>query len=347
MSSSSRFLRWSIVFVFAAAPFAFGMDCESDPMPDPEPVWNVAFDASGLGVLSSVWGSGPDDVFIVGGVGGAAGQGEIYHFDGSAWEAMQVPDVNLLIWVFGFGPDDVFAVGVGGGAIHYDGASWQALDSGTTEDLWGVWGTAPDDLWVVGGTVGQGDPVILHYDGQDFMPVQVPQNDRNATSLFKVWGIGSRAIAVGENGLIIEHIGGQWTQVAAGALADDDFVSLWGTSESNIVAVGGRGSARIAYNDGNEWQTYAPAGRPGLNASFMDDAGFAVIGGSNGYVGHFPVGDQEPVDEESPSNDDIHAIWGDGQGLYYAVGGRFSDPYHGLALVRTLDNAQMPPLPAP
>ncbi|HRX86965.1 MAG TPA: hypothetical protein P5572_18230, partial [Phycisphaerae bacterium] len=72
------------------------------PTPTPDPseqwVWNTAFDASELGALSSVWGSGPDDVFVV---GGTFDQAEIYHFDGTTWRTMPAPVVPLLVWVFG------------------------------------------------------------------------------------------------------------------------------------------------------------------------------------------------------------------------------------------------------
>ena len=50
----------------------------------------------------------------------------------------------------------------------------------------------------VGGAVGSGEPVLMHYDGERFTQVDVPTNDRNATSLFKVWGIGSKLFAVGD-----------------------------------------------------------------------------------------------------------------------------------------------------
>ena len=315
------------------------------PGPGPvsqDPVWNLAFDATGLGALSSVWGSGPNDVFVV---GGRTQQAEIYHYDGSQWSAMASPNIPILVWVYGFGPDDVFAVGVGGGAIHYDGSVWTELDSGTNEDLWGLWGSSPNDMWIVGGTIGQGDPELIHYDGNSFHSVDVPDNDRAATALFKVWGIGSKIFAVGENGLIIQRNGGDWMQVPAGANADADFVSLWGTSEDNIVAVGGRATGRLANYDGSGWTTFKPPGRPGLNASFMDDPSFAVIGGINGYVGTLPRGSDTPTDEESPTSMDIHAIWGDGEGTYYAVGGRFSQPFAGIAIIRTLGDPGIIPVP--
>jgi len=314
--------------------------------PDPDPVeqavWSEAFDASGVGVLSAVWGSGPDDVFVV---GGTREQGEIYHYDGSIWQAMNVPTAPLLIWVFGFGPDDVYAVGEEGGALHYDGQRWRSLQSGTNEDLWGIWGSAPEDLWIVGGDTGQGDPVILHFDGQTFTPMAPPPNDRNANALFKVWGIGSKVFAVGSNGLIIEYDGQDWLQVPTGAAADDDFVSLWGTSENNIVAVGGRSIGRLSAYDGQSWTTQGLGPAPGLNAVFMVDADEAIIGGLNGYVGSYDPLTDVLMDENAPTNQAVHGIWGDGQGRFYAVGGRFSEPFSGLALVRTLGEANGDPMP--
>lgn len=308
-----------------------GGDPEQTPDRDP-PVWSVAFDASSAGALSAVWGAAPDNVFVV---GGTPGQGEIYHYDGSAWNAMKVPPVPLLVWVFGFAPNDIFAVGVGGGIVHFSGTDWTTIDSPTTEDLWGVWGHASNDLWIVGGNVGKGDPVILHYDGSVITTVPVPQNDRAATSLFKVWGIGTKTFAVGQRGLILQYENNEWFQVPAGPIANEDFVALWGTSEDHIVAVGGRASARIAYYDGTSWTTYSPPGIPGLNAICMIEANEAVVGGVNGYLGSYNPFTNVLIDATPLTDLPVHGAWADGAGRYYAVGGRFADPYEGVAFVRT------------
>ena len=301
-----------------------------------EPVWRSAFDASDAGALSAVWGSASDDIFVV---GGSPGQGEVHHFDGATWSEMEIPSVPLLVWVFGFGPRDVFAVGENGGAIHYDGTSWRLLDTGSTADLWGVWGPSREELWVVGSDSQLAEPVILRFDGSRFSPVTIPDNDRGATALFKVWGIGSKVFAVGENGLILQYSNGDWFQVPAGADANDDFVSLWGTSETNIVAVGGRSSARIARYDGTQWNTELFSGTPGLNAVYMVDADEAIVGGTNGYAGRYDLLTGELDQEDASTNLCLHGIWGDGEGSYYAVGGRFSTPYTGLAIVRTIETS--------
>jgi len=310
--------------------------------PGEQPVWRKAFDATSVGALSGVWGSGPDDVFMV---GGTPAGGEIYHFDGSEWRAMTVPEVPLLVWAFGFSSSNVLAVGVGGGIVRYDGTDWRVLPSGTTEDLWGVWGRAPDDVWIVGGTVGQGDPVLLHYDGSTIVAYEVPQNDRNASALFKVWGIGSKTFAVGERGLILENDAGAWFQVPAGPRADEDFVSLWGTSDDHIVAVGGRSGARIARYDGTAWTTMAPLGVPGLNAVYMTGPDEAVVGGVDGFVGSFDPTSGVLTPDPPISDLPVHAAWGDGAGAVYAVGGRFATPYAGFAAVRAIGGLAVDPVP--
>ncbi len=316
---------------------ACGSDKGGDSGHGPGAVWEDAFDTSTAGSLSGVWGTGPDDVFIV---GGTEAGGEIHHFDGAAWSPMTVPPgAGLLVWAYGFSPSDVTAVGLGGTVLHYDGAAWTALDSGTTEDLWGVWGTGPTDLWMVGGPVdGTGDPVILHYDGAAFtpFPLDPAQNSRGASALFKVWGIGGTVFAVGQDGLVITWDGSGWVEVGAGPQADRDFISLWGTSPDHIVAVGGRANARIATWDGASWTTQAPSGMGGLNAVFMDDPAVAHIGGVNGFVGTFDVQSGAIQPEVPTTTLDIHAMWGDGAGRVYAVGGTFLDGAHqGAAMVRT------------
>ncbi len=308
--------------------------------------WDAAFDTSSAGALSGVWGTAPDDVFIV---GGTDVQGEVYHYDGAAWSAMDVPKgLALLVWSYGFGPDDVYSVGVDGSMAHYDGATWTAIDTGTDADLWGVWGTSGSDLWVVGGVPDSGGDCgdeavdgektcIWHYDGSSLSPVAIGkgENDRGATSMFKVWGIDDKLFTVGQNGLVLQYDGSAWTRISAGAEANDDFVSLWGPSSDNIVAVGGRSSARIAHFDGSAWETTAPSGYGGLNAVYMLQDDLAVIGGIYGMVGTYQPSTGEIVEEGPVSGGDIHAIWGDGAGRYYAVGGHFTDPYTGVAYVRT------------
>lgn len=307
--------------------------CESDTCSEGEnALWEPAFSASDFGSVSSVWGSSATDVYAVGG----GDTGVIYHFDGVAWSRVEHPAVPLLVWVYGFGRDDVWAVGTRGVVLHYDGTAWSRLDPGLSDDLWGVFGHTPTDVWMVGGDVQLGPPILLHFDGTGFTTEELheAENPLGARALFKVWGTGNKLFAVGQLGLILERVEGQWQRRPAGAEADDDFVSLWGTGEDNIVAVGGRANARIAHYDGVGWTTHAPTGIAGLNGVYLDSKGTVYIGGVYGTLGTYDVASGAVALDEVDTYFDLHAVWGDGAQTLYAVGGNFLAPYAGIALRR-------------
>ena len=309
-------------------------DGGSDNGPDTPtaPEWREAFPTSGEGFLSGVWGSGPDDVFVV---GGQPEQSVIFHYDGATWETMDTPDTPILIWAFGFGPDDVYAVGEQGTALHYDGSSWSQMSTNTEDDLWGVWGAAPDDIWAVGGEIDTGPPILLHYDGQSWSQQTVPPLDRNSTALLKIWGTSSDHIfAVGQTGVILEYDGSDWQQIDAGTA--DDLVSLWGNGPDEIVAVGGRSNATIATYDGTKWTSRSAAPLPGLNGVFPIDANQYLVGGLIGSAAVYNFTTDEFKTETTTTIQTIHAVWNDGANKTYAVGGRSSaTPYTGVALMRT------------
>ncbi|MEZ4236189.1 MAG: hypothetical protein R3F59_08500 [Myxococcota bacterium] len=184
-----------------------------------------------------------------------------------------------------------------------------------------------------------GEPLILHYDGTSFTEVPIPaeENVRNATTMFKVWGIGGSVFIVGQNGEINRWDGERWVFTSPGADASQDFVSLWGTSEDHIVAVGGRGNAQLATWDGSAWTTLKPTGVGGLNGVTLLDPDTAIVGGVNGFVGSFQPSTGTLTEEARPTTLDVHAVWSDGAGTAYAVAGHFLPPYDGAAFVRRED----------
>ena len=333
-------LGWLVLWIGCteSQPLPFDGGSEPEPEPSVEGRWEQAFDTSESGALFGVWGSAPDDVFVV---GGTETEAEIYHYDGEEWNPMQAPDVPGLIWVTGFGPDQVYAVGLRGAVAHYDGQAWEAIDSGTQDDLWGIFGFSPDEMWIVGGDPFGTEPTMLRFDGSDFERIRIDpeENSRNATALFKVFGVGDRLFAVGARGQVFEYQDDTWKNSPAGAAANQDFVSLWGTSEEDLVLVGGRANARIATFDGEGWKTRAEPGLGGINAVHVATPGLAIIGGVEGFVGRYDVAKDEIVEEDQDVTDlDIHAVWGDGEGTLYGVAGDFFPPYAGAALVRTRAN---------
>ena len=66
-------------------------------------------------------GSGPTDVYAVGPPGMA------FHWNGTAWSDLPLPDTQKLEGFGGSGPNDMFAVEDDGSMIHFDGATWSPV----------------------------------------------------------------------------------------------------------------------------------------------------------------------------------------------------------------------------
>ena len=105
-------------------------------------------DSSSLRTIEGLWGSGPNDIWAVG------GQGSIRHYtSGTTWEIAVSPTTENLRAIWGSAANDVWAVGDGATVIHWDGATWSLVDVpfGDTNRprFYSVSGTGRD-VWVVG-----------------------------------------------------------------------------------------------------------------------------------------------------------------------------------------------------
>lgn len=116
--------------------------------------------------LNGVWGSGPNDVWAV---GGNYGHGVITHWDGNWWTTVPSPDVHLDA-VRGTSSTNVWAVGIYGTTLHWNGTAWSEFPnplSNTLSYFDDVWTSGPNDVWVAGGGnipwVSQG--TLMHWDG--------------------------------------------------------------------------------------------------------------------------------------------------------------------------------------
>jgi hypothetical protein len=191
-----------------------------------------------------VWGSDPNDVFVVGGIEGFGGTpGVILHYDGREWtQPVTVNDSqphNQLRGVWGFGSDDVYAVGSGAApiennpgmpalAFHYDGEAWQRMPamSGVFNS---VWGPAPGDVYASGGPTG-----LAHFDGQQWSAIP---NDLFATgTFFPIWGFGPQDIFFG----LIHYDGVEFVNTRDPESRLFDVSGLWGPPDGSIIYASSR-----------------------------------------------------------------------------------------------------------
>lgn len=94
--------------------------------------------------LTAVWGTGASDVW-------ATAYGRILHFDGSTWTEVQSTPTAYFTAIHGTAPDNVWAVGYQGVVHHWDGQAWTASSLGDLNSLLkDVWVGAANDVWAAG-----------------------------------------------------------------------------------------------------------------------------------------------------------------------------------------------------
>ena len=270
------------------------------------------------GVLVSVWGSGPEDVWAA---GGQVGNGLVLHNDGAGWKPSVTGAPELLWWVYGFEADDVYAVGERGLVLHYDGSDWTRVESTVEATLYGVWGASGEDVWIVGGDpTGDGSAVILRGNRRGFQPVDDVPAALLPSALFKIYGRPTGVIAVGTRGTVLQFDGTSWRRDETPT--ESPLFSLWGRGDDEIYAVGGAAAGEVLLFDGQGWQTVLHDGMPLSGVFTAPDEPTIAVGASRTIVEMDPDGTTvDPVLPEIDPGAALHGVWGDQRGTTYAVGG--------------------------
>lgn len=319
--------RFFIALGLASSTILVGCSDPDPPKPAPPgpPAWQVVFDESTLDrAVLSIWGTGPDDVFAVGGPLGNGQETLVIHYDGSSWTELHPGGTETYWWVGGSGPQDVWMVGEKGRITHWDGKTFMEHSSGTTATLWGVWAASPTDAWVVGGTPEGGtnapNDLVFHWNGASFSSVTLPQI--LGRSYYKVWGRSSDDLyVVGEAATIWHKKGATWTLESDPPLASATLFTVAGSKTGDVYAVG---NFDILRSSGTTWEKLPLELTGSANGVATSTADEAAIVGFGGMKQRYVAG--EWIDDflEEP-HADLHATWAEGNGAYWAVGGNFLD----------------------
>jgi len=146
-----------------------------------------------------------------------------------------------------------FVVGQNAFLGRWDGAKWNvdappALTP-TNRDLRSVWSNGPNNAWAVGGS-----STIYRYDGSAWSAVSdSPKPVAAADTYNGVWGAGADVWAVGNSTIV--HCRSATNCVNESSGGSGALNSVWGTSASNVLAVGAAG--RIIRFDGTSWTSMA------------------------------------------------------------------------------------------
>ncbi len=320
------FNGWSMTRLLALIPLLALAACSGsgDDDDDVGPAEWKLIDSEIPAALLSVWGTGPDDVWSVGGDMRDGSGPLVVHYDGAAWTRVPTGETSGdLWWVYGFEGGPVFAGGSGGRILKYENGAFSPMQTPSTATVFGIWGANATDLWAVGGEFGARGGFAWRNDGSDAWTAEptLPVDTSSAavwkvfgTSADDVWFVGSGAVSFQWNG----------TALSAGDTGSGgSLFTVHGRGE-RYAAVGGLASGVIVEYDGSSWSDVSPpSALSGLSGVVLsgDEGGYAV-----GQFGSVFTRDADGWDEEVQilTGENLHAVWMDDAGGVWSVGGRTS-----------------------
>lgn len=194
-------------------------------------------------IIFGVWGRSPSDVYAVGSIG--AGNGFVWHFDGTAWREVTLPDsipkdqggnTPGLFKVWGDEEDTVWVVGGGGVLLRsVAGAPFERIDVDSRAAFFAVYGQG-DRTFIVGGAGGR--PALFEVSG-GAAPTPVSIDGISLLQGVAVAPDGS-AYACGADGAILERSDSSWQKIDTGLdVHAQSLHALWIDPEGGLWSAGG------------------------------------------------------------------------------------------------------------
>jgi hypothetical protein len=187
-----------------------------------------------VATLYGVWGSGPDDVWIVGGVANGAADPDddlLLHWDGAALTRRALPARGAALFkVWGSAADDVWLSGEAGTLWHWDGVAFAAHHQATPASILTVAGCGRDEAYAVGGSH------LWQWDGAAW------REDTALPAAALIAGVAcgrDDVLVVGAQGLRLRRPrgGGAWIDERDASVGD--LHGAWAGVDGGLLAVGG------------------------------------------------------------------------------------------------------------
>jgi hypothetical protein len=304
--------------------------------------------------LNAIWGTAPDDVWIVG------NRGTILHGNGSSFEAVPTDSNEVFFSVWGSGKNDVWFLdsrsplhssGFAGGGTTLErvpGSSWNEGEA-TSGRLWTGHSVGADAVWLGGEPTKRFTDwslVASFYrreadaDGGAFWS-PTPACTSSAPCEPKVrafWGDGTVLWAVGMNGqafVLDDPATGHWDY--RNPRTGSNLEGIWGSSADDIWAVGEDGVIRHTTANG-PWTEIPSPTTADLHAIWGGSASDVWAVGDNGTVLHYDGKDWSIATIGLSSGDTpvrLNSIWGSSADDVWIAG-------NGLLLHRTSSSRKQP-----
>jgi hypothetical protein len=226
--------------------------------------------------LSSMWGSGPSNMYAVGVAG------DIAHFNGLTWATSRInPPTGATGYhgIFGISPNNIDAVGNGGLVEHFNGSSWSFQTRTGAGNLRAVWaGVTTQNFYAV---ADNGTAFINHNGAGWSSTAFAPANSHGLQAIFgnaptNVW-------AAGDSGVVYDLANGSSYSLPSATTGTLTNVhGAWLTSATDVYLVGDGGS--VLHFNGTQWLPLAAPAASAFRSIHGTTAQNVYVTGDNGVV---------------------------------------------------------------
>ncbi|PKL87594.1 MAG: hypothetical protein CVV23_14470 [Ignavibacteriae bacterium HGW-Ignavibacteriae-2] len=183
--------------------FLFIIACE-DKKPnepeEPEPgrrdyEWTVDTLIAPFWSAERIWGSSPEDVWVIG--GGGSSQEQVWHYDGDSWKLSNSIFRSSPHSIFGLNREDAWMGGSEGRIWHFEGLGWHEnyqyiKENSRSVEIADIYGAAADNIYAVGVVFIGNEEIkrafILHYDGKTWNEVFYADSNSYFVRLYPIKG---------------------------------------------------------------------------------------------------------------------------------------------------------------
>ncbi|AKV01106.1 hypothetical protein AKJ09_07769 [Labilithrix luteola] len=296
--------------------------------------------------LTTVWGSGKDDVWASG------SGGSVVHWDGNRWAAVPVPSTtsvpirDTLRALWGSGPNDVWLAASTNVIFHSNGfangtASWVRVPSVPMNDsdvpVYAAWGTTADDVRFGGGPFNDQDNQLSNQFLKKPSSADIEWTTEGGLStIHGYWGSSADDLWLVADGRPYEKLAGQtmhgtrkdgafvWTPVDSRAAVV--LRGLWGSSPNDVWTVGDHGTIRhlgANASTATEWEIVESPTSESLHGVWGSGPNDVWVIGDNGTIFHWDGAAWKPSIAAFPVNrkkPNLYGIWGSGPKDVWIVG---------------------------
>lgn len=284
--------------------------------------WEIV-DAGLPAALIAIWGSGVDDIWVVGADSEDGIGPMVLHRDHGRWSRINTGRTGDLWWVFGFDEGPIFMGGENGMILRQDGDLMKLMETPGRATVYGIWGVSPDDLWAVGGNVIDGG-FVWRYTGEKWFELrELPEEIKANHSMFKVWGNTNDVWIVGTGGVILNYKNG--TLLEQSGITNRTLFTIHGNNDIAITVGGSGEQGKILEFQENVWKEVSPKETPHIiGIRVKGEIGYAV--GIRGTVLKRDNNGWRKVNTGINLSEAFHSVWIDPEGGVWAVGGKVLAP---------------------